>query len=233
MEKQLKRRVLITGGASGIGLAAAILFAQQDDRVAILDIAASNVQAAAATIGPDTLGFIGDVRDRTSTRHVVTQLCQHWGGLDILICAAGVVGEGPLTYLDLRVWDDVMSTNVKGVLITCQEVLSLMQVRTNGIGHSRIVLLASNDMSDVGAGFGAYVTSRGALSQIARVLAQELGAIGIVVDAVDPCVSGAHVMRENRLRSLGDSGFSMSRLTLEPREIVQRVAQSIVLLCSE
>ena len=172
-------RVLITGGASGIGFATARRLGRAGARVGVFDLNAGQVEAARDSLAQDhveSLAFTGDVRRRGDLANAVDNVVARWGGLDVLVCAAGILRVGALATLDMAQWDEVMDVNVKGVLMSCQEAIRVMQAGadTDHARRRKIVIVASAAAEHPKVGLGAYATSKLALVQLTRIFAAEL-----------------------------------------------------------
>jgi 3-oxoacyl-[acyl-carrier protein] reductase len=168
------KTAIVTGGTAGLGQAIARTLA---------DAGAAVVSASrSATDSGDT--FPVDVTDRTSIETLVAAVHDRYGGLDILIANAGINHPGPLTTLPADRWDEVLATNLTGVLNCVQVAAPLL--RTSGGG--RIVTVSSLLGRRPIAGGGAYGVSKAALETLTRVLAAELAVDGVTVNAVAPGV---------------------------------------------
>lgn len=206
------KRVAITGGGSGIGRQTALRFARGGARVAILDVAAAHAEAVAREIqdaGGSAMSFGLDVRDVRAARTAFDVIGKAWHGLDILICAAGILRSGQLATMDLAVWDEVQSVNVKGVLVACQEGIRLMQADTSNAARRKIAVVASASAFAPKVGLGAYATSKLALVQIVRVLAAELAGQGINVNAVAPGTIATPMVQDRLAGGADGSGFKL------------------------
>ena len=232
-------RVLITGGASGIGFATARRLGLGGACVGVFDQNADQVAAARDSLareGVEALAFTGDVRRRADLACAVDDMVARWGGLDTLICAAGILRVGALATLDMAEWDEVMDVNLKGALLTCQEAVRVMQAGSdaNSTRRRKIVIVASAAAEHPKVGLGAYATSKLALVQITRVFAAELASSGINVNAVAPGTIRTPMVMGGLTDSADDSGFRFygtaptGRMG-EPDDI----AGSIAFLCSD
>lgn len=181
------RRVLITGGAGGLGLAFAEAAARAGARVAIADLRADEVQAAAANLREQGLpvdGLALDLREPHSITACVEAAVERLGGLDGLVNNAAVTNSGgkPGEALDIATWDLVMQVNVRGAWLMTNACLPALRAS----GRGAIVNLASDTPLWGAPNLLAYTASKGALIAMTRTLARELGADGITVNAIAP-----------------------------------------------
>ncbi len=96
-----------------------------------------------------------DVRDAAAARMTFDAIAAAWKGLDILVCAAGILRSGQLATMDLAVWDEVQNVNVKGVLIACQQAIRLMQAEAQPGARRKIAVVASASAFAPKVGLGA------------------------------------------------------------------------------
>ncbi|MDF3841474.1 SDR family oxidoreductase [Pseudomonas citronellolis] len=181
------RRVLITGGAGGLGLAFAEAAARAGARVAIADVRVDEVQAAAANLREQGLpvdGLALDLREPHSITACVEAAVERLGGLDGLVNNAAVTNSGgkPGEALDIATWDLVMQVNVRGAWLMTNACLPALRAS----GRGAIVNLASDTPLWGAPNLLAYTASKGALIAMTRTLARELGADGITVNAIAP-----------------------------------------------
>jgi NAD(P)-dependent dehydrogenase (short-subunit alcohol dehydrogenase family) len=179
--------VLITGGAGGLGLAFAEAAARAGARVAIADLRADAVQAAAANLREQGLpvdGLALDLREPHSIAACVEAAVERLGGLDGLVNNAAVTNSGgkPGEALDIATWDLVMQVNVRGAWLMTNACLPALRAS----GRGAIVNLASDTPLWGAPNLLAYTASKGALIAMTRTLARELGADGITVNAIAP-----------------------------------------------
>jgi 3-oxoacyl-[acyl-carrier protein] reductase len=181
---------IITGGAGGIGEAAARAIASRGARVAVADLrpaaadeAAARLKAAALDVEPVTV----DVGSEASVRAMVNTVLGRWGRIDILVNNAGVESSKPFLEIGLEEYERVMRVNTTGVWLCCQAVIPVMLRQGSGC----IVNVGSVAGQRGGGllGTAAYSTSKGALFALTKALAREFAKSGIRVNAVSPSLT--------------------------------------------
>lgn len=174
------KTALVTGGSSGIGLAAARMLRDHGARVAIMGRSRDRLEQARADLGGDVVAIQGDVAALDDLVRLRTELEQAFGGLDILFANAGVALGTPVATADEVTYDRIMDVNVKGVFFTVQAVLPLMRA-----GGS--IVLNTSWLNQVGApGRAILSASKAAVRSFARTLSAELLDRKIRVNAVSP-----------------------------------------------
>jgi 2-keto-3-deoxy-L-fuconate dehydrogenase len=167
-------RALVTGGASGIGLATATLMKEQGAEVAILDMAAS---------GPD--GFVyerADVTDDAAVRTAVARAIERLGGLDILVNNAGIGAQGAIEDNDDDEWRRVFDVNLFGMVRVTRAALPALR-------SSRSAAIVNTSSIAATAGLPAralYSATKGAVLSMTLSMAADLIREGIRVNAVNP-----------------------------------------------
>jgi NAD(P)-dependent dehydrogenase (short-subunit alcohol dehydrogenase family) len=177
--------VMITGGAGGMGVAAARRFAAGGWRIAIADrdttAASELVGSLAVEHGPVALAVECDVTRPESCAAAVRETV-HWAGrLDHVIAAAGLWTEGPIDDVDEFEFDRVMAVNTKGVFFTCKAAVAPLR-ETRG----SITIIASDAGIQANRGAALYCASKGAVVLLAKTLALDLAPDGVRVNAVCP-----------------------------------------------
>jgi NAD(P)-dependent dehydrogenase (short-subunit alcohol dehydrogenase family) len=175
------RRILITGGAAGIGLATARRCLGQGAEVALLDRHSEAVASVAAELG--CLGFVADVADEAEVRRSVEAAAAGMGGIDGVVNAAGVMLRGSLAETDGATWRRVLDVNLTGPYLVARAALRHLQAAR---GDAAIVNIASGQALLPNApDRSAYAASKGGLLNLGRALAAEL-APAIRVNSVCP-----------------------------------------------
>lgn len=163
---------LISGGASGIGRATALLLAREGARVAVADINEASAQRVAEEIraaGGESDGFLLDVTSEDAWVQAIARVQERWGGLQILVASAGVVFSSAVEETDLEAWRRLMAVNLDGVFLGMKHAIPAMR---SGSGGS-IILLSSAAGLKAYAGASAYGASKAALSLLAKCAALE------------------------------------------------------------
>lgn len=190
---------VITGGAQGIGLAAAMRLRSLGHAVVLCDIATERFGAALAALGAgaDVLAIETDVANEASVAQAFAQVDARFGRLDVLVNSAGMLGllEGKPPAVEatpLALWDRVIAVNLTGPFLCCRAAVPLMR-RTGG---GRIVNVASR-AARVRSGDPAYAASKGGLLTFSRYLAGEVAAYGITVNSIAPSRVETDMVRAN------------------------------------
>lgn len=173
---------LVTGAASGIGRAIALLFAAEGALVVAVDVADAQVEAVESTAG-SVLQLHCDVSDEGSVKAIMDRVAGLHGRLDVLCNSAAIAPvSGPLTLLDVEIFDRVMDVNVRGTFLTMKHAIPLMLAS----GGGSIINLASIASFVASGRSTAYTTSKGAVMALTRAAAVEYAPEGIRVNAICP-----------------------------------------------
>ena len=181
------RRVLVTGGARGLGYAFAQAIAQAGARVVIADVLAGRVQQAACELsgmGLDVTGVSLDPASPESIDACIERTVKRLGGLDGLVNNASITNSGGRSCeeLDIETWDQVMQVNVRGTWLMTRAALPALRES----GRGAVINLASDTPLWGAPNLLAYVASKGAVIAMTRSLARELGNANITVNAIAP-----------------------------------------------
>ncbi len=175
------KRVIVTGGARGIGGEIAARFAVEGARVSILDRLAEQGAAHAAAIGGHF--FEVDLLDPVATADTTQAAIDAMDGVDILVNSAGILRFTPLLELTVKDWNETFSINTRAMLTTMQ--VSVRWMLEHDI-RGKIINLASMAAKKGGAGEGAYPASKSAVVALTRQAALEWGCHGITANALCP-----------------------------------------------
>ncbi|MEU0567450.1 SDR family NAD(P)-dependent oxidoreductase [Nonomuraea sp. NPDC005983] len=189
---------IVTGGASGIGRATALLFARHGARVVVADIdgagAEATVQQIAATVeetsGPRAVAVRADVADSEDCRRVVETAVSTFGGLHVLFNNAGIIRRTTALDLDVEEWDRVMAVNVRSVFLMCKHAIPAM---TEG---GAIVNTGSGWGLKGGGNAISYCASKAAVVNMTRALAIDHAKAGIRVNSVNPGDTDTPMLRD-------------------------------------
>jgi 2-keto-3-deoxy-L-fuconate dehydrogenase len=171
------RRVLVTGGASGIGAACVERFRSDGCSVAVLDRNADLLAASAAAVTREC-----DVTDAAALASAVDGAVAELGGLDVVVAAAGIAGRGTVADTDPDDWDRVLAVNLRGVYLTARATIPHLRAA----GGGAIVNIASQLGVVAAANAAAYCASKGAVISLTRAMAIDHGPEGIRVNCVCP-----------------------------------------------
>ena len=192
---------LVTGGASGIGRATALLFAQEGARVAVADIDARQGEAARAEIeaaGGRAIFIACDVTRAEACRNAVDQTVLAFGGLHILFNNAGIVRRADVIGTTEEEWDRVMAVNVKSVFLMSKYAIPHMAKA----GGGSIINTSSGWGLKGGPNAVSYCASKGAVTNLTRAMAIDHGRQNIRVNAVCPGDTDTPMLR-SEARQLG------------------------------
>jgi NAD(P)-dependent dehydrogenase (short-subunit alcohol dehydrogenase family) len=229
---------IVTGGATGIGLAIAQTLAGAGVRVAVADLDGAGAASAAAALGRDAFGIEIDVRRRASVERAFAAIEQRLGGYQILCANAGVSTMNPVADLTDEEWDHTLDVNARGVFLTNQAaVRHFLKTGVKGA----IVNTAS-----LAAKWGApllahYSASKFAVMGFTQALAREVAAQGIRVNCVCPGfvqtgMQSREVQWEAKLRNLTPQAVVdeyVAQTPLGRLELPEDVAKVVLFLCSD
>jgi 3-oxoacyl-[acyl-carrier protein] reductase len=181
------RTILITGGASGIGRATAMIFAREGANVIVADIDAAGAEATAAEVRKSNTGaeaITVDVTDRPSVDAMITRGIEAFGRIDFLFNSAGAAGRrSSFLDIDAELWRKTYALNVNGIFNTMQSVLPHMIENNHGV----IVNIASMAHRRGGPGHSThYASAKGAVVTLTMGVAREFVDRGIRALSISP-----------------------------------------------
>lgn len=216
------RLAVVTGGASGIGAAAARLLAARGARVAVTDLAQAEAERVAQEIGGSAWAF--DVAEEAAVEQAAAAIEAQEGPVDILVASAGILQRPlPPEELPMETWDRVTAVNLRGVWLCCRAFGTRMARR----GAGNLVTIASI------AGMRSmplhvYSPTKAAVIEMTACLATEWGRRGVRVNAVcpgftaTPAILGA-IERGERDPSAIEGAAAMGRM-VTPEEVAEAIA---------
>lgn len=201
------KRVIVTGGARGIGGEIAARFAVEGAHVCILDRLAPEGEAHAAVIGGRFHEV--DLLDPVATAATTSAAIEALGGVDILVNSAGILRFTPLLDLTVQEWNETFSINTRAMLTTMQVCVRWMLAHEV---RGTIINLASMAAKKGGAGEGAYPASKAAVVALTRQAAIEWGPHGITANALCPGYILTEMGAATRTQEMIDEWSSYSPL---------------------
>lgn len=180
MDKLKGKTVLITGGSSGIGLAAAKLFRAEGARLAITGRDADALASAQEILGSETLVIRSDAGNLAEIESVMEQVKNRFNQLDVLFINAAIAKAVPLELVSENQFDEIMGINFKGAFFAIQKALPLL------CGNASIIVTTSITNQLGSPNFSVYGASKAALRSLVQSLSLELIGRGIRVNAISP-----------------------------------------------
>ncbi|MGA2720962.1 MAG: SDR family oxidoreductase [Bryobacteraceae bacterium] len=234
---------LVTGAASGLGCGIALGLVEAGAAVAFCDIDEAGVETVAASSAYPRRALAArmDVTSEQSVTAAFDRLVSHWGGVDIVVCAAGIAPPYELVDMPVDKWRMALEINLTGYFLVAREAARIM--RAQGEGGS-MVMLSSKTGLDASKSNSAYNATKAGELHLMRGWALELGADGIRVNAVAPgnVFEGSKIWNPEYIKAAArKKGIQpeevipyYTSLTALKREIKRSdVASAIVFLCSD
>lgn len=186
--------VIITGATSGIGRAAAVAFANEGGKVAFCgrrENLGQQVEAEIKAKGGDATYIRADVRDETSLKAFVDQALRRYGRLDVAFNNAGITIEKPLHEYSAAEWDDILSTNLRGVFLAMKYEIPYMLAN----GGGSIVVTSSSNAIATTEKRSAYTASKRGLVGLVQSAALDYVGKGIRINALIPGTTDTELVR--------------------------------------
>ena len=226
----LKGRVaIITGGARGIGYAAAERFLASGAVVALWDIDAARLDEAAAQLGKSgtVTTHVVELTDEASVNAATAAVAAAHGKIDILVNNAGITGgNGKLWELDTETWRRVVDVNLVGPFLTCKAVVP--HLLKNGWG--RIVNVASIAGKEGNPNASHYSASKAGLIGLTKSLGKELATSNVLVNAITPAAAKTEIFNQMKQEHID---FMLSKIPMNRFLQVDEAAALIAWLSSE
>jgi NAD(P)-dependent dehydrogenase (short-subunit alcohol dehydrogenase family) len=195
---------IVTGGSLGIGRAAAGRLALGGASVVVNGRRPEHVEETVAAIraaGGTAEGVAGDAGDAATSASLVQTAVERFGGVDILVCSAGIQRYGTVIDTTEEMWDEVMTVNLKAMFLAAKNAIPEMRKR----GGGAIALVSSVQGLATQKTVAAYSTSKAAIIGLARAMAVDHAAENIRVNAVCPASVETPMLREAAELHKGDS----------------------------
>lgn len=235
MGKLSGKRALITGAASGIGRATALLFAREGAAVTVVDVDENGGQAVVQTIldeGGHAIFVRGDVTRAADCQRAVQETVDRLGGLDILFNNAGIIRRATVIDTTEEEWERVMAVNVKSIFLLGKYAIPAMAQS----GGGAIVNTASGWGLVGGRNAVSYCASKGAVVNMTRAMALDHGAQNIRVNCVCPGDTDTPMLR-SEAQQLGESEEAfLAEAADRPLQRIGRpadIARAVLYLVSE
>ena len=214
-ERQFNGKVaFVTGATSGIGHACAIAFANEGAKVVCIGrkpTALKDVEQQIRDLGAEVLTIEADLSEIEQAERAVKRATEVFGGIDVLVNAAGHISTGTIENTSLEAWDDMMNVNVRAAFQLMQQAVpSLIERRGNIVNVSSVTGLRSFP------GVLAYCVSKAALDQLTRCASLELAAKGVRVNAVNPGVVVTQIHKRGGMNDEAYAAFLEHSKTTHP-----------------
>jgi NAD(P)-dependent dehydrogenase (short-subunit alcohol dehydrogenase family) len=204
----------VTGATSGIGKACALAFAKAGANVVCIgrDVEAlRRVETEMRDMGTEPLMIKADLAQMTEAKQAIDRALQVFGGIDVLVNAAGHLSNGTIENTSLKAWDDMMDVNVRAPFQLMQMALpSLIERQGNVVNVSSVTGLRAFP------GVLAYCVSKAALDQLTRCSSLELAAKGVRVNAVNPGVVVTEIHKRGGMNDDAYAAFLEHSKTTHP-----------------
>ena len=230
------QHVVVTGGASGIGLAVCEQLLQANAKVSLIDLHGADLIYLHQKYQDRLRVYVCDVTDRHALAQTFHICRAQFGPVDKLVCAAGKLQMGTAAELTTEQWRQTFAVNTEGVWFSCQQVLDEMQQRRKGA----IVVVSSNAATTPRASMSAYAASKAAVTQFARCLALEMAEFGVRVNIVSPGSTDTPMQRAmwtqgSSAQTVINGSLEQYRLGIPLRKIASplEIAQGVVFLLSD
>lgn len=230
MNNGARRVAVITGGAKGIGYAAAEALGRDGHAIVLADIDQAAADEAARRLGQGDIQAIGvrtDVADRQSVDDMVRATLDRFGRLDVLVNNAGIAGRAaPIHEIEEDEWDTLMAIDLKGVYLGCRAALPHMIER----GSGAIVNVASVAGKEGNPNMGPYSAAKAGVIGLTKSVAKEVAQKGVRVNAVAPATAETDI-----LKTLSEEAieYMKSKIPMGRLCRVEEVAEVIAFLASD
>jgi len=229
------KRVLISGGSSGIGLATAERFLEEGSRVFVCGVGADEVAAAVAGLAPrgEISGLACDVSAEADVARLMAAATRALGGVDVLVNNAGIARRDAFLAIAPANWDRVLEVNLRGMFLVAQAVSRHLVERGDG---GVIINMSSTNGIAGEEDYAHYNASKGGVLLLTKTMAVELGSRGIRVSAL--CPGYSHTARNEAIAAgIGgdefEAAYMRDRIPLGRAGRAEDVAAAYAFLASD
>lgn len=224
------RVAVVTGGASGIGVAICQHLVQAGHRVAVLDRDAAQAAEVAAHIGPDACAIHVDVAEQESVRAAFAQVRQRLGPVEILVTSAAISGFTPFADIELEEFERYLRINLTGTFHCLQEAVADMVPA----GWGRIVTISSAAGQQGAVQQGHYSASKGGVIAMTKTMALEYAQRGITANTIPPFSVETPLLRSAQQSGAVPSDKYLERVIPAGRlGTADDIAAACAFLCSD
>ncbi len=221
------RRAVVTGGAAGIGLAIAERLAASGARVALWDRDQAALEMARNRLGEQTVVIPLDIVDNDAVERAARTTEAAMGGIDVLVCSAGVTGPNTTTWeYPVDAWRHVFDVNVHGLFYCNRAIVPIMRKT----GYGRIVNIASVAGKEGNSNAPAYSASKAAVIGLTKSLGKELAKTDIRVNCVTPAAVRTAIFDQMTQQHID---FMLSKIPMGRFGSVEEIAAMVCWLASE
>lgn len=225
MQKTLKTKVaIVTGASRGIGKEIALSLAAMGATIVVhyhqrKDLA-DKVVASITKGGSKALAVQADMKYPAEIQSLFDQTLDAFGSVDILVNNAGVMFNQKIEAVKEKDFDEIFATNVKGLFFACQQATRRMS------DSGKIINISSTITRFMLPGYGAYAATKGAVDQLTKILAKELGERDITVNAIAPGPTDTELFRKDKTSKQINAMAEMAALQRlgTPKDIAAAVA---------
>jgi NAD(P)-dependent dehydrogenase (short-subunit alcohol dehydrogenase family) len=223
---------IVTGASSGIGKATALTAIERGAKVAFVARRGQELISITSNLTPSNFEIIAaDVTNEHDRQRIVSQTLKRFGGIDVLVNAAGIIGNGTIENTTLEQWDTMMDVNLRSIFRLTQVTLpSIIERKGNIVNLSSVTGIRSfpNVL--------AYCVSKAGVDQLTHCAALELGPKGVRINAVDPGVVVTNLHRTSGMQEDAYTKFLEHSKSTHPIGRVGKpedVAELILFLASD
>jgi len=226
------RGVLVTGGASGIGKATALLFGREQANVGVIDCNQAGARETAALVeeaGGNALALEADVSCAADVHRAVDAMIRKFGRIDVLFANAAVQVNQPLDQTTEDDWNRMLSVNLTGTFLCCKAVIPAMRQQRRG----SVIISSSGHAFQTYPGYTAYAATKGGLVAFMRAAALDYAADGIRVNCVIPGATDTPLLRYHFRNYPQDEQRLLATIPLGRLGTPEDVARAVRMLASD